>query len=50
VHALTIRQEADEAMRHARDVRVRHAGDLDLRPLDDAAVVLAGCEEVVDPR
>ena len=37
-------------MRHARDVRVRHAGDLDLRPLDDAAVILAGCEEVVDPR
>src|SRR5258705_3795343 len=37
-------------MRHTRDVHVRHAGDLDLRLLDDAAIVLADCEEVVDPR
>ena len=37
-------------MRHARDMHVRHADDRDLRPLDDAALVLADREEEVDPR
>jgi hypothetical protein len=49
VHAFTIRQECDRAIRRVRDVFACRADDRDLRPLDDAGVGRQGDEEEVDP-